>query len=73
MIVTNVGGLPEMVPHDVAGLVCEPTAPSIAQAIDDYFAKGKAHFMPGLLTEKKKLSWDKMVDSIVASSTAAKA
>jgi glycosyltransferase involved in cell wall biosynthesis len=66
MIITNVGGLPEMVPHDVAGLVCEPVAASIASAIDDYFHKGKAHFMPGLLAEKKKLSWDKLVDSIVA-------
>jgi glycosyltransferase involved in cell wall biosynthesis len=33
MIVTNVGGLPEMVPHEKAGLVCEPNPSAIANAI----------------------------------------
>ncbi len=65
MIVTNVGGLPEMVPHDKAGLVAEPSASSIAVAIDEYFTKGKDHFMPGLLEEKKKLSWERMVEAII--------
>jgi glycosyltransferase involved in cell wall biosynthesis len=65
MIVTNVGGLPEMVPHQKAGIVCEPTAESIAQAIDEYFAKGKNYFMQGLLEEKKKLSWESLVQTIL--------
>lgn len=65
MIVTNVGGLPEMVPHGKAGLVCEPTAESIAQAIDDYFAKGSHSFVPGLLEEKQKLSWHTLVQTII--------
>jgi glycosyltransferase involved in cell wall biosynthesis len=69
MIVTNVGGLPEMVPHQKAGLVCEPTAESIAQAIDEYFAKGKNYFMQGLMEEKKKLSWESLVQTIIAGVT----
>ena len=65
MIVTNVGGLPEMVPHEKAGLVAEPNISSLAQTIDDFFSKGKDYFMPGLLEEKKKLSWEKMVEALV--------
>ncbi|MES2646367.1 MAG: glycosyltransferase [Bacteroidota bacterium] len=65
MIVTNVGGLPEMVPHQKAGIVCEPNANDIAAAIDEYFIKGKAFFMEGLLEEKKKLSWERMVAALV--------
>ncbi|RYY70585.1 MAG: glycosyltransferase [Chitinophagaceae bacterium] len=65
MLVTNVGGLPAMVPHNVAGLVAEPNAPSIAEKIDEYFKKGSAYFMPGLLQEKKKYSWKIMTDRIL--------
>ncbi len=65
MIVTNVGGLAAMVPHDVAGLVAEPTAKSIAGNIQLYFQKGEAHFLPGLRTEKQKYSWDRMLDGIL--------
>ena len=65
MIVTNVGGLPSMVPDNKAGLVAEPTAASLAEKIIMYFNKGENHFMPGLLEEKKKLSWTKMVESIL--------
>lgn len=65
MIVTNVGGLPEMVPNGKAGLVAEPNAASIAQTIDAFFEKGKAFFIPGLLEEKKKLSWENMTDAII--------
>jgi len=65
MIVTNVGGLPKLVPDEKAGLVAEPTAGSLAQKIEEYFAKGSAYFMPQLMEEKKKLSWVKMTESIM--------
>jgi len=65
MIVTNAGGLPSMVPDGKAGLVAEPTAESLAEKIIEYFEKGENYFMPGLLEEKKKLSWTKMVESIL--------
>ncbi|MFM2337417.1 MAG: hypothetical protein RL115_610 [Bacteroidota bacterium] len=65
MIVTRVGGLPALVPHGKAGLVVEPTAPSIAQGIDQFYAKGEAHFLPFLKEEKKKLSWNKLTQSIL--------
>ncbi|HAO46493.1 MAG TPA: glycosyltransferase [Ferruginibacter sp.] len=65
MVVTNVGGLPAMVPDNKAGLVAEPTAESVAQKIREYFEKGKEYFIPGLLEEKKKLSWTKMTETIL--------
>ncbi len=65
MIVTNVGGLPAMVPHDVVGLVAEPTATSIAENIELYFQQGEAHFLPGLREEKKKYSWQRMLDGLL--------
>lgn len=64
MIVTNVGGLPSLVPDDKVGLVAEPNAAALAQKITEYFSKGEAHFLPHIIEEKKKLSWTKLTDSI---------
>ncbi|MDY6426961.1 MAG: glycosyltransferase, partial [Bacteroidales bacterium] len=58
MIVTNVGGLPEIVPHGRAGYVVTPDAASIAHAIDDFFTNKKpGFFTSGLLEEKSRYSW----------------
>jgi len=65
MIVTNVGGLPAMVPDNKVGLVAEPTATSLAEKIVEYFDKGESHFLPHLLEEKKKFSWTKLLQSIL--------
>ena len=65
MIVTNVGGLPAMVPDNLVGLVAEPNAHSIADKIVEYFNKGENQFIPHLQEEKKKFSWTKMVESIL--------
>jgi len=65
MIVTNVGGLPALVPDGKVGLVAERTAESLAAKITEYFQKGEAYFLPGLIEEKKKYSWDIFVDEIV--------
>ena len=65
MIVTNVGGLPKMVPHNKVGLVAKPTAASLAEKILEYFEKGEDYFLPHLLEEKKKYSWTKMLKSIL--------
>jgi len=64
MIVTNVGGLPALVPDNKVGLVAEPNAAAIALKIGEYFLKGEAFFLPNILEEKKKLSWTKLTDSI---------
>lgn len=65
MIVTNVGGLPQMVPQGVAGLVCEAESQSIAGAIDNFFEMGPGVLTPGLLAEKQKLSWTAFTTGIL--------
>ncbi|MBX3239320.1 MAG: glycosyltransferase [Chitinophagaceae bacterium] len=65
MIVTNVGGLPAMVPDGVAGLVAEPEAASIANKILQYFEAGEHTFLPGLISEKEKYKWSNIAEAIV--------
>jgi glycosyltransferase involved in cell wall biosynthesis len=65
MIVTNVGGLPSLVPDNKVGLVAEPNAASIAEKIIEYFDKGENNFLPHLIEEKKKLSWTKLTGTIL--------
>jgi len=69
MIVTNVGGLPSLVPDKKAGLIAEPNAESIAKKIEEYFELGEEYFLPGLREEKKKYSWKVMVEAILKQST----
>ena len=66
MIVTNVGGLPDMVPDGKAGLIAEPNAASLAEKIIGYFEKGDAFFNPHLVEEKKKFSWEKLVAALIS-------
>ncbi len=66
MIVTNVGGLPSLVPDRKVGLIAEPNPESIAQKIKEYFDLGQNFFLPQLREEKQKYSWENMVHSITA-------
>ena len=64
MIVTNVGGLPALVPHEKVGLVTEPEPTAIADAILRYFELGEDYFLPQLRSEKEKYSWSNLVNCI---------
>jgi glycosyltransferase involved in cell wall biosynthesis len=64
MIVTNVGGLANMVPERV-GLVAEPNENDIAQKIIDFYELGENYFLQHLREEKKKYSWSKMVEAVI--------
>ncbi|HZH97022.1 MAG TPA: glycosyltransferase [Flavisolibacter sp.] len=64
MVVTNVGGLPALVPHEKAGLVCEPDPPSIAAAILRFYQLGEEYFIPHLRTEKLKYSWSNLTKAV---------
>ncbi|BAV06265.1 Glycosyltransferase involved in cell wall bisynthesis [Filimonas lacunae] len=64
MLVTNVGGLPELVPNGEVGLVAEPTPESIAEHIIQLYLIGEQHFLPYLREEKKKYSWKVLTDTI---------
>ena len=65
MVVTRVGGLPEIVPDGKAGFVVEPEAGAIADALVRYFAEGwEERMTQGVRDEKRKYGWDKMVSAI---------
>lgn len=65
MLVTNVGGLPDLVPAGKVGLVCEPNPQAIAEAILKLYEMGEQHFLPYLIEEKKKYSWKNMTVAIM--------
>ncbi len=64
MVVTNVGGLPSLVPDGKVGLVVEPTPAAIAGGILKFYQSGENYFIPGLKEEKKKYSWQNLVLAI---------
>jgi D-inositol-3-phosphate glycosyltransferase len=63
MIVTNVGGLSEIVPHGEAGYVVEPTPQYIADAIEQFYESDNAvRLEEGVKKNKTRFSWKAMVD-----------
>jgi glycosyltransferase involved in cell wall biosynthesis len=64
MLVTNVGGLPSLVPDGKAGLVVQPVPQSIADGILQLYQLGEQYFIPHLRNEKRKYSWSVMVSAI---------
>ena len=64
MVVTNVGGLPSLVPDGKVGLVVAPTPEAIADGILKFYQLGENYFIPHLRNEKQKYSWATMVSTI---------
>ncbi len=65
MIVTRVGGLPEIVPHKKVGFVVEPNARMIADAIVRYYEENwQSRLVEGVHAEKKKYLWSNMTEAI---------
>ncbi len=65
MLVTNVGGLGEIIPHGKVGYVVNPGAESIADAIFDFYENDKNDFFTGnVISEKEKFSWGTMVETV---------
>ena len=65
MLVTDVGGLREIVPDKKCGYVVEPDPHSISSAILDFFInKRKEEFTANVMSEREKYSWAKMTASI---------
>jgi glycosyltransferase involved in cell wall biosynthesis len=65
MIVSNVGGLAALVPHEQVGLVAEPHPGPMADAILRYFILGESFFISNLRREKEKYSWSRLVANII--------
>ena len=63
MLVTNVGGLPEIVPDGKIGYVTEPDAKHIADALYRFFQEQKQEeFERNVAEEKKKYAWSRFVE-----------
>jgi glycosyltransferase involved in cell wall biosynthesis len=63
MIVTNVGGLSEIVPNGEAGYVVEPTPQYIADAIEKFYQNDNAvRLEEGVRKNKERFSWEAMVE-----------
>ncbi len=59
MLVTNVGGLPEIVPHGRVGYVTEVAATAIADALVDFYENGReAGMIAEVIKEKARFGWD---------------
>lgn len=73
MIVTDVGGLSEIVPDDVVGYVTDVTPESVASAYRKFYSDGNAlRFMENMAEEKKRFSWEAMAGKITEAYKAAK-
>ncbi len=63
MVVTNVGGLAEVVPDGKVGFVAEPNPTSIADAIlKFYLPDSLPNLHQDILNEKKKYTWETFTD-----------
>jgi len=66
MLVTDVGGLREIVPDGKCGYVVKPEPGFITEALIDFFDNNrKEMFTEGVKLEKEKFSWDKMTRAII--------
>ena len=65
MLVTDVGGLAELIPDGVVGYVVPPTPAAIADAVVDFYANQReAAFTEGVREQKKQFSWEVMVAAL---------
>lgn len=65
MLVTNVGGLAEIIPDEKVGYVVEPKPKAVADKLIDFFENKRANeFYENLIIEKKKYTWNTMTESI---------
>lgn len=66
MLVTDVGGLREIVPDGKVGYVVEPNPVKIADAICDFYDNNRKEFFEdNIVEEKKKYEWSKMTETIL--------
>jgi D-inositol-3-phosphate glycosyltransferase len=65
MIITDVGGLAEFVPHEKVGFVVNPDPAEIASAIIKFYVENREdEFSANAVLEKQKYTWENMVKTI---------
>ena len=64
MLVTDVGGLGEIIPHGKVGYVVHPEPKDIADAIFDFYENDRNRAFTGnVIREKEKFSWGTMIET----------
>jgi glycosyltransferase involved in cell wall biosynthesis len=67
MLVTDVGGLSEIVQDGKCGYVVKPEPVSIANAINDYFSNNRqTEYTKNVREAKTRFTWDKLSSSIIS-------
>ena len=67
MLVTNVGGLSEIIPDGKIGYVVEPNSLEIANALVDFYENDRIdEFEANIIEEKKKFSWSNMANTFLS-------
>lgn len=67
MLVTDVGGLKEIVPNGLVGYVTPVDPKQIADALADFFENHRREtFEQNIKLEKQKYSWSRMVETLVS-------
>ncbi len=62
MLVTDVGGLAEIIPHGKGGYVVKPDPLAVSSALADFFRNNRYdEYVKGIIAEKDKYSWETMV------------
>ncbi|MBN2807395.1 MAG: glycosyltransferase [Prolixibacteraceae bacterium] len=65
MLVTKVGGLPEIIAHNQSGYVVDPAPEAIADAILDFYEHERESLMVAAVEkEKKRFGWDNLTNTI---------
>ena len=66
MLVTGVGGLPEIVPDGRVGVVCEPSVDGILEGLQRLYAENELERMKAnFAEERKRFSWATMCDKLL--------
>ena len=66
VIVTRVGGLAEIIPDGVAGVVCDPSADGVAKAIESILQPERlATLRGGMAEESKRFTWGAMCKKLL--------
>lgn len=65
VVVSNVGGLPEIVEQGKSGFICEPNPEEIADGIKQYFNQSSNDFRSFVAEYKHRFSWSKYADTLL--------
>ncbi|PCJ65606.1 MAG: glycosyl transferase family 1 [Bacteroidetes bacterium] len=67
MLVTNVGGLSELVPHQKVGYVTSLDVSEISDYILDFYENNReTEFVENIKIERSRFTWDSMIDKLLS-------